>query len=87
MTTYTVEITRTARKALDRIERPQRRRIEATIADLATDPRPHGSIKLTGLDAYRVRVGNYRVVYTVADAVLTVTVVKVGHRGSIYREV
>lgn len=87
MTAYTVEIERAAAKALARIERRDRRRIEDAIETLAADPRPAGAIHLTGVDAYRVRVGDYRVVYVVADTVRVVTVTNVGHRRSIYREV
>jgi mRNA interferase RelE/StbE len=85
--TYVVTIERTARKALDRLERSPRRRIEDRIEALRHDPRPLGCAKLSGVDAYRIRVGTYRVVYTVDDRVRLVNVTKVGHRRSIYREV
>jgi len=84
---YTVTIERTAQKALARIERPQRRKIEDTIAGLANEPRPRGSIKLSGVDAHRVRVGDYRIVYTIEDTIRVVNIVNIGHRRSIYREV
>lgn len=87
MTTYTIRIARRAQKALNAIETRQRRRIEQAIADLATDPRPAGVKRLQGVDAYRIRVGDYRVVYDVEDAVRIVSVTNVGHRRSIYREV
>ena len=57
------------------------------IENLAADPRPHGVRHLTGVDAYRVRVGDYRIVYEVHDTVRVVSVTNVGHRRSIYREV
>ncbi|HLR96712.1 MAG TPA: type II toxin-antitoxin system RelE/ParE family toxin [Jiangellaceae bacterium] len=85
--TYRVEIERQAAKGLRRIDAKQRRRIEDRIQALANDPRPTGAIKLTGVDGYRIRVGDYRVVYTISDQTVTVTVVRVGHRKSIYREV
>ena len=84
---YTVVIERTALKALEKIDAPQRAKIESKIDGLATDPRPHGAVKLSGLDAYRIRVGNYRVVYEVSDSVRIVRVTNIGHRRSIYREV
>ncbi len=87
MTTYAITIQRTAQKSLDRIERPTRKRIETAITNLATDPRPHGCTKLTATDAYRVRVGNYRIVYTIDDQIRIVDVTNIGHRGSIYQEV
>lgn len=70
-----------------RFERPSRKRIETAIDALANDPRPHGCTKLTGANAYRIRIGDYRVVYTIDDKVSIVDVTNVGHRGSIYQEV
>lgn len=87
MKSYTVQIARRARKALAGIEPRHRRRIEDAIAALGTDPRPVGVKRLTGVGAYRVRVGDYRIVYDVADQVQVVSVTHVGHRGSIYQEV
>lgn len=87
MTRYTVQIARRAAKALQSIDARQRRRIEAAIAALAEDPRPAGVKRLQGVDAYRIRIGDYRVVYDVEDAVRIVAVTNVGHRRSIYREV
>jgi len=56
------------------------------IRSLARDPRPFGSEKLSGKeDLYRLRVGRYRVVYSVADAELVVLIVRVGHRKNVYR--
>ncbi len=63
-----------------------RQRIVSRIAALATDPRPHGSEKLSGdAERYRVRQGDYRIVYAVDDATSMVQVVKVGHRRDVYR--
>jgi len=84
---YEVVITRDAAKSLARIERRQRARIEAVIGSLAEQPRPVGCTKLAGTESgYRVRVGDYRVVYTVDDDRVQVTVVKIGHRRSVYQE-
>jgi mRNA interferase RelE/StbE len=57
----------------------------ARIEALVDDPRPPGCTKLSGQEAYRVRQGTYRIVYTVADDVLVVEVVKVGNRRDVYR--
>ena len=62
-----------------------RRLVVRWILALAEDPRPHGWQKLTGEDKYRIRQGDYRVVYTIEDAVVTVTVVRVAHRSDVYR--
>jgi len=60
-------------------------RILSRIRALANEPRPEGCEKLSGEDRYRVRQGVYRIVYEIKDDVLTVTVVKIGHRQDIYR--
>ncbi len=76
-----------ARKALEALAKPDRRRVEARLVALATDPRPHGVEKLTGAERlYRVRAGDYRVVYEVRDHVLLVLVVRVAHRREVYRK-
>ena len=62
-----------------------RQQIVRRITDLATDPRPNGSKKLSGHDRYRIRQGVYRIVYAVEDDKLVVYIVKVGHRKDVYR--
>jgi mRNA interferase RelE/StbE len=61
-------------------------RILARIETLRDDPRPPGCEKLSAQERYRIRQGNYRILYTVADAELMVEVVKVGHRRDVYRQ-
>jgi mRNA interferase RelE/StbE len=62
------------------------RRIDATIIALARNPRPPGAKKLRGQDdRYRIRVGDYRVIYEVDDAQLLILIVEVGHRKDVYR--
>ncbi len=56
------------------------------IESLADNPRPHGAMKLSGLDRYRVRQGRYRILYSIQDAVLTVHNIKIGDRKDIYRK-
>jgi mRNA interferase RelE/StbE len=65
--------------------RDSQRRIVAKIESLAENPRPHGAIKLVGEDCYRVRVGDYRIIYAIADEKLVVIIVEIGHRREIYR--
>lgn len=62
------------------------RRILDGIETLRDDPRPVGSEKLSSQERYRVRQGNYRILYTVTDAEVLVEIVKIGHRGDVYRE-
>ena len=82
---YRIEVKKSAEKELRKIPGKQLTRILDRIGSLADDPRPKGSIKLTNSEKYRLRIGNYRVLYSIEDQVLTVYVVKVGHRKSIYR--
>ena len=83
---YRVEVKPQAEKALARIPNPHRRRIARAIDALARKPRPAGCVKLTGADnAYRIRVGDYRILYEIVDRVLIVYVIRIGHRREIYR--
>jgi mRNA interferase RelE/StbE len=83
---YTVEIIGAARRELRRIERTQQDRLRAAIRALARKPRPQGCRKLTGAeDLYRLRVGEYRVVYQIEDERLVVLVVRIRHRRDAYR--
>ncbi|MDD5306261.1 MAG: type II toxin-antitoxin system RelE/ParE family toxin [Deltaproteobacteria bacterium] len=83
---YRVQIKESALKALKRLPRPIHVRAWEAISDLADDPRPRGCRKLAGEeDLWRIRIGNYRVVYQVLDAVLIVLVVRIAHRREVYR--
>ena len=83
---YRIEIKRSAAKEIEDITRLRdRQRVVARIKRLARDPRPAGCTKLSGQDAYRVRQGEYRIIYTISDEVLVVEVVRVGHRRDVYR--
>ncbi len=82
--TYQVLIERSAAKSLSRIPAPHRERVTTAIRDLATTPRPLGVKKLSGRDAWRIRIGAYRVIYEIYDQQLRVLVVAVGPRQGIY---
>lgn len=82
---YALEVLRTAQKQLAQIETLQRERIIKAIRLLAEEPRPSGSKKLSGRLAWRVRVGDYRVIYEIHDGRLLILVVEVGHRRDVYR--
>jgi mRNA interferase RelE/StbE len=61
-------------------------KVRAAINKLSENPRPHGCKKLKGSDSdYRIRLGNYRIIYTIADNVLIITVIKIAHRKDVYR--
>jgi mRNA interferase RelE/StbE len=82
---YTVVVDRAAAKLLRKLDRPIQARLIAAIAALGIDPRPAGVVALAGHPGLlRVRVGDYRIVYTVDDDVLTVLVVHLGHRRTVY---
>lgn len=86
MSRYAVEVARSAVKVIARLPRPDQQRVRAAIDLLADNPRPPGCVALAGEShAYRVRVGDYRIVYDVLDARLVVQVVRVGHRRDVYR--
>jgi len=84
---YRVLIKPSAAKEIEAVgQKEDRQRIVTRIRSLARDPRPLGSEKLSGRgDLYRLRVGRYRVVYTVGDDELVVLIVRVGHRKNVYR--
>lgn len=85
--TYQVEVAPAALRQLRKLDRPALRRIQAVIELLAADPRPRGAVKLAGGGGeWRVRTGDYRMVYEIHDGVLLVLVIAVGHRREIYRK-
>jgi len=85
MGVYSIFFKDSVRKDLDAIPKGDLLRIMERIGNLADDPRPAGSENLSGQEKYRVRQGNYRIVYSIQDTVLTIWVVKVGHRREVYR--
>jgi mRNA interferase RelE/StbE len=83
---YRPVIAPTARKELDRLPTNARERVVRAIDALSDNPRPHGSLKLEGGEGqYRIRVGKYRVIYSIEDDVLIVLIVRVRHRKDAYR--
>lgn len=83
---YQIEFSRQADRQFRNLPSQIQQRLKSRIDSLAATPRPHGSEKLSGADQlYRIRVGDYRIVYAVDDDRLLVLVVKVGHRREVYR--
>lgn len=83
--TYQVTILRRAQKELAALAGEAYERVRDAIGGLGEDPRPPGCVKLTGRDGWRIRVGDYRVVYEIDDPGRMVTVLHIGHRRDVYR--
>ncbi len=85
MASYRIEWKHSAEKELRKLPAQAIARIVQAVGRLADNPHPPGSIKLAGSEAYRLRVGDYRVIYTVYSDMLVIEVVKVGPRKDVYR--
>lgn len=85
MARYDLRFKPSVAKDLRNLPRQEVERIMKCIESLRDDPRAPGCIKLNGADLYRVRQGVYRVIYAIDDGMVTVEVVRVGHRGDVYR--
>lgn len=83
---YRIEIRPAAARTLSRLPTQIVRQLDARIRALSDNPRPHGSQKLAGADDhYRIRSGDYRIIYQIQDRIVLVVVVRIGHRREIYR--
>jgi mRNA interferase RelE/StbE len=82
---YEVRIIRSAEKDMDKLPEAVHDRISKRITALEDNPRPRGVKKLSDRNEYRLRVGNYRILYTINDSESIVTIVAVGHRSQAYR--
>ncbi|MHB8838369.1 MAG: type II toxin-antitoxin system RelE family toxin [Gemmatimonadaceae bacterium] len=85
MASYSILFTRSAARELERVPTKDRHRMVTRIGTLADNLRPVGAEKLSGDDKYRLRQGDYRIPYEIADADLIVTVVRIGNRREVYR--
>ncbi|MDF3077736.1 MAG: type toxin-antitoxin system RelE/ParE family toxin [Sphingobacteriaceae bacterium] len=85
MTRYRISIKVSVYKKLEKLPSKIESRIVEEIQSLAANPRPAGCKKLKGLDGYRIRVGDYRIVYQIKDSVLIILVLDIGHRKNIYK--
>jgi mRNA interferase RelE/StbE len=82
---YSVQILRSAAKEIESAPRKDRERIIARISALSEDPRPTGTKRLAGREAYRIRQGDYRIVYTISDPDRIVEIARVARRSDAYR--
>ena len=85
MEKYKIEIKKSAIKELNSIPQKDIQKIITKIHFLSSNPKPQGCTKLTNREDYRIRVGNYRIIYSINEDILIITVIKIGHRKEIYR--
>jgi mRNA interferase RelE/StbE len=85
MEKYKIEIKKSAIKELHSIPQKDIQKIITKIKSLSSNPKPQGCTKLTNREDYRIRVGNYRIIYSINDDILIIIVIKLGHRKEIYR--
>lgn len=84
---FRIKIERGIYKALEKMPELDQRRILKRVDSLSVDPRPVGAKKLKGVgDLYRIRAGNYRIIYKIQDFILLVIVVRISHRKDVYRK-
>ena len=81
---YSIDFSKNAQKKLDRLSDAIANPILTAIGSLSSNPRPHGYRKLKGRKGYRIRVGDYRVIYEIIDDILLIDVIDLGHRREIY---
>jgi mRNA interferase RelE/StbE len=82
--TYSLFILRHAQKELAQLTGSPYERIREAIRSLADDPRPHGCLKLAGREGWRIKVGDYRVIYEIDDTNASITILHIGHRRDVY---
>ena len=82
---YSIQIFRRAQKELAQLSRQEYERIKEAIKNLSDNPRPQGCKKLTGREGWRIRIGDYRVLYEIDDAKQILTILHIGHRRDIYK--
>ena len=85
MASYKIEFSKRVRKDFNKIPTHDAKRILDAVQRLAGDPMPPNSKKLKGEELFRIRIGNYRVIYSIVDSKMIIAVVKLGHRKDIYK--
>ncbi len=84
MVKYSISLSKRAQKYLDKLSDNIAKPVFQAIKNLENDPRPHGYKKLKGRDGYRIRIGDYRVIYEIFDNTLLIEVIALGNRKDIY---
>ncbi len=85
MPNYSIFLTKTAEKQLDRLPENIAKKLLISIKKLSANPRPFGYKKLKGRDAYRIRKNNYRIIYDILDHTLIIEIIVIGHRKEVYK--
>lgn len=85
MEKYKIEIKESAVKELNSIPKKDLKKIVQKIRSLSDNPRPNGCVKISGQERYRIRQGDYRILYSIENEILVVYVIKIGHRKEVYR--
>ncbi len=86
MPDYQILISKTAQKQLDELPDQITEKLITSIWQLSKNPRPSGYIKLKGRDAYRIRKGDYRIIYEIIDKLLLIDIIAIGQRQQIYKK-
>lgn len=81
---YSVEINKNLIKLIEKMNEPTYTQIKTAVLDLAVNPRPFGYIKLRNREAFRIRIGKYRILYEINESEKSIKVVDIGHRKNIY---
>ena len=87
MSRFSIELKSSARKSLEKLEVKDRLRVYAAIELLSENPRPPFSVQIRGTEFLRVRVGDYRILYSINTGRLVILIIDIGHRREIYRDV
>jgi mRNA interferase RelE/StbE len=86
MASYKVVIEARAEKEIRKLPAPERKRVTSVIDKLATNPKSATARKMVGSPGFRLRVGDYRIIYEIEHQIVTVFIIKVGHRRDIYKK-
>lgn len=81
---YSIEVRKNVFKTLGKINEPYYSAIKKAIYNLAENPKPQGYKKLKGRSGFRIRVGDYRIIYEIIDEILVIEIIDLGHRKDIY---
>lgn len=82
---YAISLRSSAAKELRKLPTAVRKQVSELIDSLAANPRPHGVKKMAGIDAWRIRIADYRVIYSIVDEQLVIEIIKIGNRREVYR--